>query len=88
MCSLRVAATYFSKQTQQCRAVQPGLQARGSATGACMLYDPSTNRWILTDSLLTPRSGRTLTRLQNDQVLAVGGRGLSGVLASAEPYTL
>ena len=62
-----------------------GKPKYGSVTGASMLYDPSTNRWVLTGSL-TPRSGHTLTRLQNGQVLAVGGGGLSGVLASAELY--
>ena len=63
-----------------------GKPKYGSVTGSSLLYDPSTNRWLLTGSL-NPRSGHTLTRLQNGQVLAVGGGGLSGVLASAELYT-
>lgn len=52
-----------------------------------MLYDPSTNYWTLTGSLNQFRSAHTLTRLQNGQVLAAGGVGLSGLLSSAELYT-
>jgi hypothetical protein len=52
-----------------------------------MLYDPSTNYWTLTGSLNQPRSSHTLTRLSNGQVLAAGGAGLSGLLASSELYT-
>lgn len=63
-----------------------GKPKYGSVTGACMLYDPSTNYWVLTGNL-NPRASHTLTRLQNGQVLAAGGSGLSGVLASAELYT-
>jgi hypothetical protein len=63
-----------------------GKPKYGSVTGASLLYDPSTNYWILTGSL-NPRAAHTLTRLQNGQVLAAGGSGLSGVLASAQLYT-
>jgi hypothetical protein len=63
-----------------------GKPKYGSVTGACMLFDPSTNHWVLTGNL-SPRAGHTLTRLQNGQVLAAGGTGLSGLLASAQLYT-
>jgi hypothetical protein len=50
-----------------------GKPKYGSVTGVSLLYDPSTNRWLLTGNL-PPRSGHTLTRLQNGLVLAVGRR--------------
>jgi hypothetical protein len=50
-----------------------GKPKYGSVTGVSLLYDPSTNRWLLTGNL-PPRSGHRLTRLQNGLVLAVGRR--------------
>jgi hypothetical protein len=49
------------------------------STTNCRLYDPSTNSWSVTDSLM--QSVRhSATRLLNGQVLAVGG-------TDAEVYT-
>ena len=64
-----------------------GKPKYGSVTSASMLYDPSTNYWTLTGSLITPRSGHTLTRLLNGQVLAAGGGSLNGYAIIAELYT-
>jgi len=64
-----------------------GTPKYGRVSSASMLYDPSTNYWTLTGSLNQPRSSHTLTRLSNGQVLAAGGAGLSGLLASSELYT-
>ena len=49
------------------------------ATANCRLYDPATNTWSMTGSLLQSVS-HTATRLPNGQVLAVGG-------SDAELYT-
>jgi len=59
------------------------------ATAQCALYDASTNSWVGTGSMTTPRSDHTTTLLPNGQVLAVGGtvRNRAGFLASAEFYT-
>jgi hypothetical protein len=50
------------------------------------LYDSATNSWLATGNMNTDRSGHTATLLRNGQVLAAGGSGSSGVLASAEVY--
>ncbi len=49
-------------------------------------YDESTNSWtVVTARLITPRSGHTATRLQNGDILIVGGRSSTGqVLATTE----
>jgi hypothetical protein len=50
-----------------------------SATVRCALYDPSTNSWTFTGSLLQAER-RTATLLQNGRVLSVGA-------GDAELYT-
>jgi len=50
------------------------------------LYDSSTNSWSAGGNMNTDRSGQTATLLRTGQVLAAGGSGSSGVLASAELY--
>jgi hypothetical protein len=57
------------------------------ATAQSALYDASTNSWVGTGSMTTPRSDHTTTLLPNGQVLAVGGTNGAGFLASAELYT-
>lgn len=64
-----------------------GTPKYGRVSSTSMLYDPSTNFWTLSGSLNQFRSSHTLTRLQNGQVLAAGGVGVSGLLSSAELYT-
>ena len=64
-----------------------GVPKYGTVSSACMLYDPATKYWTLTGSLNQFRSSHTLTRLQNGQVLAAGGDGVSDLLSSAEVYT-
>lgn len=52
-----------------------------TGTDVCELYDPVTNSWALTNSLiLGPRSGHTATRLGNGSVLVVGGSDIDGVV--------
>ena len=59
-------------------------------TGESRLYDASTNSWVETGSMNTPRSGHTVTLLPSGQVLAAGGTntvaGKSTFLASVELY--
>ncbi|MFT5108303.1 MAG: WD40 repeat protein [Pseudoalteromonas tetraodonis] len=57
------------------------------ALSACHLYEPDTNTWSLTGSLLRPRSRPQLTLLPNGKVLVAGGVARGGVpLASCELY--
>jgi hypothetical protein len=58
-------------------------------TAQCALYDASTNSWMTTGSMTTPRSDHTTTLLPNGRVLAVGGTMSNGTgfLASTELYT-
>lgn len=50
-----------------------------TGTDVCELYDPATNTWSLTNSLIMgPRSGHTATRLGNGSVLAAGGSDVDG----------
>jgi len=50
------------------------------------LYDPASNSWSTTGSLNTGRAEFTATVLGSGQVLAAGGLGDFGTLASAELY--
>jgi len=51
--------------------------------GSAEIYDPSTERWAATASMLRARTGPTLTRLDDGRVLAVGGYD-GGDMDSAE----
>jgi lysophospholipase L1-like esterase len=56
-------------------------------TAAAELYDPSTNTWSQTGSLLTSRDLATATLLPSGEVLIAGGYNAElGTLASAELY--
>jgi lysophospholipase L1-like esterase len=56
-------------------------------TAAAELYDPGTNTWSQTGSLLTPRDLATATLLPSGEVLIAGGYNAElGTLASAELY--
>jgi N-acetylneuraminic acid mutarotase len=60
------------------------------ASALCALYDPSSNSWERTASLITARVDHSTTLLPDGRVLAVGGRIKPSVgiaLASAELYT-
>lgn len=59
----------------------PGL------TATAELYEPTSNRWFPTASMMVARSSPTATALKNGMVLVVGGYFL-GNLRSAELYTL
>jgi hypothetical protein len=51
------------------------------------IYDPTAGQWSLTGSLVEKRTGAfTLTFLTNGKVLATGGSGAGGELATAEIY--
>jgi hypothetical protein len=54
------------------------------------LYDPSTQSWASTGSMLVARDTETMTVLSNGQVLVAGGEQISNgratELASAELY--
>jgi len=64
------------------------LVAGGSrAPAASETYDPATGRWTAAGDLVRGRCGHTLTRLQDGQVLALGGMNVDGgLLADPERY--
>jgi len=39
----------------------------------CEIYDPSTNKWSLTDTLKSKRAGHTITKLNDGRILVAGG---------------
>ena len=63
-----------------------GGLSNGSAITSSELYDPTTNTWRPTASLVAPRYEHTATLLQSGKVLVAGGNGSSSILASAEFY--
>ncbi len=50
------------------------------------VYDPATNTWTATGSLLTARSGHVAAVLNSGKVLISGGRNHSGSITSSELY--
>ena len=52
------------------------------------LYDPTTNSWTMTASLVNKRAYHAATLLSNGKVLVLGGEGSSGVESSAELYAM
>lgn len=57
------------------------------ALATAVLYEFSSNEYVLTGSMTTPRLNQSMTLLPNGQVLVAGGYNRSGFLASAELYT-
>jgi hypothetical protein len=73
--------------------VAGGAQADGTAPagGDALLYDPQTNRWIATGSMVKPRYLAQSVRLADGRVLAAGGmtlkdKPLQTISTSAEIY--
>lgn len=50
------------------------------------IYDPRTNTWTPTGSMIHARASHTGTLLKNGMVLVAGGEGLSGPIPTAELY--
>jgi lysophospholipase L1-like esterase len=67
--------------------IAPGSGVGYTQTAAAELYDPSTNTWSQTGSLLTARDLAGATLLPSGEVLIAGGYNAElGTLASAELY--
>ena len=66
--------------------VAGGIDSSYDNLSSSEIYDPSTGIWTLTGSLNYGRRSHTATLLLNGTVLAAGGAGQTGVLASAELY--
>jgi hypothetical protein len=68
-----------------------GLNSNPNTTTSAMLYDPATNAWTTTGSMLTNRTSQTANLLPNGRVLIAGGASFgshtAADLASAELYT-
>jgi hypothetical protein len=91
--TLSVARAHFSSQLLPNGRVLAAGGVSGSSeapTGAAELYDPATESWAVTGSLDVARSAFTLSPHPmpdaNERVIAVGGLGLEGPLASSEVY--
>ena len=65
--------------------VAGGLNVNGNILASAELYDPASETWSTTGSLVTGRTFHTATLLPNGKVLVAGGLGSTG-LASAELY--
>jgi trimeric autotransporter adhesin len=66
--------------------VAGGIDSNYDNLSSAEIYDPNTSIWTPTGSLNDGRRSHTATLLLNGTVLAVGGAGQTGVLASAELY--
>jgi len=62
---------------------------RQGATSVARLYDPATNSWSTTGSMITPRRQHTATVLNDGRVLVANGNDFKrgGTTTSAEIYT-
>jgi hypothetical protein len=58
----------------------------GQVQSSAEIYNPTANTWTATGSMVVARAFHTATLLPNGTVLATGGQGPLGVVASAEIY--
>jgi hypothetical protein len=65
----------------------PILLNNGQVQSSAEIYIPTANTWTATGSMAVARALHTATLLPNGTVLAAGGQGPPGVVASAEIYT-
>lgn len=64
-----------------------GFDGIGNALSSAEIFDPISNSFSFTNSMVFPRQSHTATLLQNDKVLIAGGYGSAGeYLSSAELY--
>ncbi|OJT25279.1 hypothetical protein BO221_13110 [Archangium sp. Cb G35] len=62
-------------------------ESSGPVLASAELYNPATNQWTPTGSLLTARRGHTMTLLKNGRILVTGGTDENGnTLSSVELY--
>lgn len=67
--------------------VAGGYAAANEPTTTVEIYDPSADKWRLTNSLKTARAGHSATLLTNGKVITVGGIGAGGAaLNTAESF--
>ncbi len=55
-------------------------------TASAELYDPGSETWTITGSMIAPRANHTATLLPDGRVLVAGGHDLDNATASAELY--
>lgn len=87
MGTIRGAATNFTL-TRLCdgRVLTAGGFNNNRALASAELYDPATETWTPTGSMVTPRDGHSATLLANCQVLVAGGGEGTKLVNSAELY--
>jgi hypothetical protein len=60
-----------------------GLYSNPSATATTLLYNPATNTWASTGSMLTARADQTESVLPDGQVLIAGAEGFASHVATS-----
>jgi uncharacterized repeat protein (TIGR01451 family) len=64
------------------------LVAGGNGISGGEIYNPATNSWSLTGSMNTARAFHTASLLSDGRVLVTGGENASGVVSTAEIFSL
>nr|WP_249344527.1 kelch repeat-containing protein [Corallococcus exiguus] len=84
--SLRLFSTATRLQDGRVLVAGGSEAQRGQCNNTAELYDPASNTWSATGSMLECRYGHTATLLLNGKVLVAGGMDEFFTLRTAELY--